>query len=162
MFTEGFPCGSAGKEFACNVGELGWIPGLGRSPGEGNRYPPRYSSLENSMGCIVPGVTKSQTWLSDFHFHLYVFTNKQKRERRYHNTTTQGYYSEKAAWNLLLWRLFKHAKAERWVWCSVISPSLTFSMPVFLFSWPLPRFTYVHTCTHTRKQKRMSHHSETS
>ena len=43
------PCCSAGKESACNVGDLGSIPGLGRSPGEGNGYPPQYSCLENSM-----------------------------------------------------------------------------------------------------------------
>ena len=67
-----FPCGSAGKESACNVGDLGLIPGLGRSPGEGNGYPLQYSGLENSMNCIVHGVTKSQTRLSDFHFAYYV------------------------------------------------------------------------------------------
>ena len=57
----GFPCGSAGKEFAHNSGDLGLIPGLGRSPGEGQGYPLQYSGLENSMGCIVHGVAKSQT-----------------------------------------------------------------------------------------------------
>ena len=45
----GFPCGSAGKESACNVGDLGSIPGLGRYPGEGKGYPLQYSGLENSM-----------------------------------------------------------------------------------------------------------------
>ena len=64
----GFSCGSAGKEFPCNVGDLGLIPGLGRSPGEGKVYPLQHSGLENSMGCIVHGVTKSRTLLSDFHF----------------------------------------------------------------------------------------------
>ena len=54
----GFPCGSAGKEFACDMGDLGLIPGLGRSPGEGKGYPLRYSGLENSMDCIVHGVAK--------------------------------------------------------------------------------------------------------
>ena len=62
-----FPCGSAGKEFTCNVGDLGSIPGLGRFPGEGKGYPLQYSGLENSMGCIVHGVPKSRTWLSNFH-----------------------------------------------------------------------------------------------
>ena len=66
----GFPGGSAGKESACNVGDLGSIPGLGRSPGEGKGYPLQYSGLENSMDCIVQGVTKSRTRLSDFHFHF--------------------------------------------------------------------------------------------
>ena len=45
----GFPDGSAGKEYACNVGDLGLIPGLIRSPGEGNGYPLQYSVLENPM-----------------------------------------------------------------------------------------------------------------
>ena len=60
--------GSAGKESACNVGDLGSIPGLGRSPGEGKGYPFQYSGLKNSMDCIVHEVAKSQTQLSDFHF----------------------------------------------------------------------------------------------
>ena len=47
----GFPCGSAGKEFTHNVGDLGSIPGLGRSPGEGKGYPLQYSGLEKSMDC---------------------------------------------------------------------------------------------------------------
>ena len=64
----GFPCGSAGKESACNVGDLGSIPGLGRCPGGGNDYSLQYSGLENSMDCMVRGVTKSRTRLSDFHF----------------------------------------------------------------------------------------------
>ena len=64
----GFPGGSAGKESACNAGDLGSIPGLGRSPGEGNAYSLQYSGLENSMNCIVRGVTKSWIQLKDFHF----------------------------------------------------------------------------------------------
>ena len=62
----GFPYGSAGKESACNVGDLGSIPRLGRSPGEGKGYPLQYSGLENSMDYIAHGVTKSQTRLNDF------------------------------------------------------------------------------------------------
>ena len=65
----GFSGGSAGKETACSVGDLDLIPRLGRSPGEGNGSPLQYSGLENSMDCIVHGVAKSQTQLSDFHFH---------------------------------------------------------------------------------------------
>ena len=65
---EGFPCGSAGKESARNVGDLGLIPGLERSPGEGKGYPCQYSGLENSMDCIIHGIPKSWTWLRDFHF----------------------------------------------------------------------------------------------
>ena len=55
---------------AFNAGDLGSIPGLGRSPGEGKRYPHQYSGLENSMDCLVHGVSKSRTPLSDFHFHF--------------------------------------------------------------------------------------------
>ena len=50
-----------------SAGDLGSIPGLGRSPGEGNSYPLQYSGLENSMDCIVYGVAESPTGLSDFH-----------------------------------------------------------------------------------------------
>ena len=64
------PGGSAGKETTCSVRDPGSIPGLGRSPGEGNSHPLQYSSLENSMDRIVHGVTKSWTWLTDFHFHF--------------------------------------------------------------------------------------------
>ena len=66
----GFPCDSAGKESSCNVGYLGLIPGLGKSPGEGKGYPLQYPGLENYMDCIVCGVTKSRKQLSDFHFHF--------------------------------------------------------------------------------------------
>ena len=59
----GFPGGSADKESACNAGDLGSTPGLGRSHGEGKGYPLQYSGLENSMNCIIHGVTKSQTQL---------------------------------------------------------------------------------------------------
>ena len=67
--NEGFPCGSAGKVSAGNAGDLGSIPGLGRPTGEGKGYPLQYSGLENSMDCVVQGVAKSRTRLSDFHFH---------------------------------------------------------------------------------------------
>ena len=66
---QGFPGGSAGKESACNAGDLRSIPGLGRSPGEGKGYPLQFG-LQNSMDCIVHGVAKSQTGLSDSHVHL--------------------------------------------------------------------------------------------
>ena len=68
----GFPCGSAGKEFTCNAGDLGSIPRLRRSPEEGQGYPVQYSGLENFKDCIVHGVTKSQTQVSNFHFTLLV------------------------------------------------------------------------------------------
>ena len=52
---------SAGKESACNLGDLGSIPRLGRSPGEGKGYPLQYSGLENSKDCIAHGVPKNWT-----------------------------------------------------------------------------------------------------
>ena len=57
-YTFGFPCGSAGKESTCNAGAPGLIRGLGRSPGEGNSYPLKYSGLKNSMDCIVHGLAE--------------------------------------------------------------------------------------------------------
>ena len=57
----GFSGGLAGKESVCNVGDLGSVPGLGRSSGEGKVYSLQYSGLENSMDCIVPKVAKSRT-----------------------------------------------------------------------------------------------------
>ena len=73
----GFPCGLDSKESACNVGDLGSIPGSGRTPGERNDNPFQYSCLENPMDggvwwATVHGVTQSWTRLSDFTFFLYV------------------------------------------------------------------------------------------
>ena len=65
----GFPHGSASKEPACNAGDLGSIPGLGRSPGERKGYPLQYSGLENSTECIVHEVAKSWRQPRDFHFN---------------------------------------------------------------------------------------------
>ena len=71
--ASGFPGGSDGKAAACNVGDLGLIPGLGRTPGERNGTPLQYSCLENSMDggawqATVHGVAKNRTWLSNFTF----------------------------------------------------------------------------------------------
>ena len=68
MCISGFPGTSADKESSCNAGDMGSIPGLGSSPGEGKGYPLQYSGLENSMNCIVHRVAKSRTQLSNFHF----------------------------------------------------------------------------------------------
>ena len=64
-YTHSFPCGSAGKESTCNVGELGYIPGLGRSPREGKGYPLQNSGLKNSMACAsgLP-LKKELNWAS--------------------------------------------------------------------------------------------------
>ena len=64
-YLESFPGDSDGKESTCNAGDLGSIPGLGRSLAEGKGYPLQSSGLENSMDSIVHGVTKSWTQLSD-------------------------------------------------------------------------------------------------
>ena len=66
--SHSFPHSSVGKESACNAGDPSLIAGSGRSAGEGIGYPLQYSSLENSMDCIVHGVAKNMTRLSDFHF----------------------------------------------------------------------------------------------
>ena len=68
--SEGFPGGSDGKESACNAGDQGSVPGLGRSPGGGNGNPLQYSCLEDSMDrgawrALVCGVAESQTWSSN-------------------------------------------------------------------------------------------------
>ena len=68
-------CDSAGKESTPNAGDLGLIPGLGRSPGEGKGYPLQYSGLENSMNSITHGIAKSRTWLSNFHFQVLAIIN---------------------------------------------------------------------------------------
>ena len=72
----GFPCGSAGKESTCSVGDLGSTLGLGRST-EGKGYPLQYSGPENSMDCIVHGDTESDTneWLS-LHFTSSIIPDK--------------------------------------------------------------------------------------
>ena len=77
----GFPCGSAGKESACNAGDLGLIPGLGRSPGEGKGYP----LLENSMNYTVHGVCRKELYMTEqlslsnlvygFQFHMLSITH---------------------------------------------------------------------------------------
>ena len=72
----GFSGSSAVKESACDAGDPCLIPGLGRSPGGGHDNPLQYSCLENSVDrgdwqATVPGVAKSWSWLSDFHFHLF-------------------------------------------------------------------------------------------
>ena len=67
---QGFHDSLVGKESICNAGDPCSIPGLGRSPEEGKGYPLQYSGLENSMDCLVHGVTKSRTRLSNLHFKV--------------------------------------------------------------------------------------------
>ena len=70
--------GLAGEESACNAGDLGSIPGLGRSPGEGKGCALQDSGLENPLDSKFHGVTKSRTRLSDFHFHQTVLVFKNE------------------------------------------------------------------------------------
>ena len=79
----GFPGGSAGKESSCNVGNLGSISGLGRSPGEGKGYPLQYSGLENSMDCVVHRLAKSQTRPSNFDFTCTFVMGPEQRRIQY-------------------------------------------------------------------------------
>ena len=74
MITLGFPDGSDGKESACNAGEPGLVPGLGRSPGEGHGHSLQYSCLENPMDreawqAMVHLVSKSWTQLKQLSMH---------------------------------------------------------------------------------------------
>ena len=89
----GFPCGSAGKESAYNVGNLGSIAGLGRSPGEGKGQTLQCSGLENSMNCIVHGDANRHDWVTfTFYFGLwwlpdYSQTTVEQGSKRWHSTT---------------------------------------------------------------------------
>ena len=66
----GFPFGSAGKESACNAGDLGSVPGLGRPPGEGKGYSLQYSGLENSMDCMYSAWGRKESDMTEqLHSH---------------------------------------------------------------------------------------------
>ena len=83
----GYPSGSIGKESVCNAGDLGSIPGSGRSPGEGNGNPLQYSCLENATDkgarlATVREISKSQTWLWDFHFFFLMLGKIEGGRRR--------------------------------------------------------------------------------
>ena len=72
ILIHGFPDSLVGRESSCNMGDLGSIPGLGRSPGEGKGHPLQYSGLENPMDYVVHGVAKRWTQLKNSHFHFHV------------------------------------------------------------------------------------------
>ena len=112
---EGFPDGSADKESTCNAGDLGSIPGLGRTPGEGKSNQFQYSGLENSMDCIVHGVATSQTRRSDFH---------QKKETLINTNTRYIFLLLTSTWgrlytynnSLYLQSILQHSKCVMWVY----------------------------------------------
>ena len=81
----GFPCGSTGKEFICNAGDLGSIRGLGRFPGEGKGYPLQYSGLENPMDCTPWGRKESDTTegLTFTSLHIYIYMKHPRVWNRY-------------------------------------------------------------------------------
>ena len=98
-----FPGGSDGQESACNEGDLGLIPGSGRSPGEGKGNPLQYSCLENPMHrrawwATIHGVAKSWTRLSDTHTHTHTL---QKKKQEYLLTMVFGGAREKENKTLL-------------------------------------------------------------
>ena len=82
------------------MGDLGSIPGLGRSPGEGKGYPFQYSDLENPMDCIAHGVIKSQTQLSNFHFLGYPAISHFERIKN--TVTAMAPHSSTLAWKIPL------------------------------------------------------------
>ena len=121
LLSLGFPDSSVGKEFTCNAGDPGSIPGSGRSAGEGIDYPLQYSGLENSMACIVHGVTKSQMWLCNF-----------KKKKKIQQLTSTKKYSclgnpTDCIWQVPLenphkqtgaWLATVHGVVRSWTWLS--------------------------------------------
>ena len=107
--VKGFPGGSDGKESACSAGDLGSIPGLGRSPGEGNGYPLQYSGLENSMDRTVHGSQRvRQDWVTfTFHFHfLWYLPNSRHLKCVQNNVRAKLFCSVATHWfstGLSLW-----------------------------------------------------------
>ena len=116
----GFPDGSAGKKSTCNAGDLGSISGLGRSPGEGNSYLFLDSGQEISMGCIVHGIAKSQTQLSNFTF---TFTLCKRVE----GFSPQRLSSSRQSYNVQFSsvRLFSHVQLFVTSWTSARQASLS-------------------------------------
>ena len=102
VYILGFRCLSC-KESTYNAGDLGLIPGLGRSPGEGNGYSLQYSGLESSMDCVVHGVAKSQTQLSDFHLHMHHMYWDGCEEDREADSTRCWWGSDAVGTDSILW-----------------------------------------------------------
>ena len=112
--------GSAGKESTCKEGDLGLIPGLGRSPGKGNGHPLPYSGLENSMDCIGHEVAKSWTWPSDFHF-TFTFSTVQE-SCVFSDISSAG----------IFWKFFKDVHSH-WSKVSIVVIFICFS-PILIWS----------------------------
>ena len=97
LFCTVFPCGSAGKESDCNAGDLGLIPGLGRSPGEGKGYPLQYSGLEKPSDYTVHGVAKSLdvTDRLSLHFRYFAYIRKYIISFEFHKIPEKSSFPEK-------------------------------------------------------------------
>ena len=100
----GFPGGLEGRASACNEGDPGSIPGLGRSLGEGNGNPLQYSCLENPMDraawwATVHGVAKSQTRLSS-HFTSYMINEKYKKKKFNLKDTKNQWWLLEVEWEM--------------------------------------------------------------
>ena len=130
----GFPCGSAGKESACNAGDLGSIAGLGRSSGEGKSYPLQYPRLENSLDYTVHGVANSRTWLSDFHFHC----AKGRWRAQPSCQPAQMLAEEEGADGVRRWSETKHHQQRLPLFHSPRQPRLI-TLPVTTCVSPLPK-----------------------
>ena len=92
---KGFPPSSVGEESACNAGDMGLIPGLGRSPGEGNGNPLQYSCLGKSHGQrnlagYSPWGRKSRTRVSDFYCYYYLLPNQSLLKETSHGCSLEG------------------------------------------------------------------------
>ena len=92
---KGFPPSSVGEESACNAGDMGLIPGLGRSPGEGNGNPLQYSCLGKSHGQrnlagYSPWGRKSRTRVSDFYCYYYLLPNQFLLKETSHGCSLEG------------------------------------------------------------------------
>ena len=111
------------------MGDLGSIPGLGRSPGEGNGYPFQYSGLENSTDYVVHGVTKSQTRLSDFHCTSQGRTNlcfyNQNGGKKAHEFSTKHCY-------LVLNRDLGKTDLNNLTWIYILNYEVSFANRKFL------------------------------
>ena len=110
---KGFPCDSAGKESSCNAGDLGLIPGLGRTPGEWKGYPLQYYGLENSMDCIVQGVVKSQTQLTEWISHTQIYIWKGRTRALFKNNAINKKYNLFKVLQIVILKFYTQPKKKK-------------------------------------------------
>ena len=147
----GFPGGSDGKESACNARDRGLIPGLGRSPGEGNGYPLPYSCLENpkdrgAWRATVHGFAKSRIRLSDFHSLIHIQTHNLVQTLMFTWVTRitgmcvhielLSLHSSAVgtAWDPVSWRA-RYIHHSQWAKCQTLNYCLTFAWPTVSPIW---------------------------